>query len=65
MTDGWCKNVFSISPQLQYHHLLLSLKQSKGNRDTLTILIVCDSYFEEITEECGQQQGASDPEPSL
>lgn len=63
--DWWCKPVFSISGQLKYHHLLLSLKQSRGNGDTPTILIMCESYFVEISEKCKQQQCVIYNEASL
>lgn len=40
-------------------------KTIQSNKDTLPILIMCESCFEEISEKCGQQQCPSYKEPPL
>lgn len=40
-------------------------KTIQSNKDTLPILIMCESRFEEISEKCGQQQCVSYNEPPL
>lgn len=40
-------------------------KTVQSIKDTLPILIMCESCFEEIPENCGQQQCASYNEPPL